>query len=119
MHKVAAAHVNQMASLASNRLVHNGSNVDGPCGYGMKTRMAGCCDDGDELAHSCSCDVSLQGDQATLIFLTDRPVRVVVESAAAVARLTKAAETSLALVVAVIVYGNWIEVVMLGAALML
>ena len=36
---------------------HHGSNVDGTCGYGMKTRMAGCCDDGDELAHSSSCGV--------------------------------------------------------------
>jgi hypothetical protein len=36
---------------------HNGSNVDGPCGYFRKARMAGCCDGGDELAHSCSCGV--------------------------------------------------------------
>ena len=42
-----------------------------------------------------------------------------VERAAAVARLTKAAETSLAAVVAVMVYCNWIEVVMLVAALLL
>ncbi len=35
----------------------NGSNVGGPCGYGMKAGMAGCCDGGNELAHSCSCGV--------------------------------------------------------------
>jgi hypothetical protein len=46
-------------------------------------------------------------------------VRGVVESAAAVARLTKAAETSLAVVVAVMVYCNLIGMVMLVAALML
>jgi hypothetical protein len=46
-------------------------------------------------------------------------VRGVVESAAAVAQLTKTAETSLAVVVAVMVYCNWIEVVMLVAALLL
>ncbi len=46
-------------------------------------------------------------------------MRGVVESAAAVARLTKAAETSLDVVVAVMVYCNWIEVVMLVVALML
>ena len=46
-------------------------------------------------------------------------MRGVVESAAAVARLTKAVETSFAVVVAVMVYGNWIEVVKLVAALLL
>jgi hypothetical protein len=44
---------------------------------------------------------------------------VVVESAAAVERHTKTAETSLAVVVAVMVYGNWIELAMLVAALLL
>ena len=45
-------------------------------------------------------------------------MRGVVESAAAVKRLTKAAETSLAVVLAVMDYGNWIEVMMLVAALL-
>jgi hypothetical protein len=46
-------------------------------------------------------------------------VRGIVESAAAVARLTNAAETSFVVVLAVMVYGNWIEVAMLVAALLL
>ncbi len=47
------------------------------------------------------------------------PARGVVESAAAVARLTKAAETFLAVVVVVMVDCNWIGMVMLVAALLL
>ncbi len=58
-----------------------------------------------------------------MIYLANLHVSGIVESAAAVARLTNAAETSLAVVLAVMVYGNWIEdlleVLMLLAALLL
>ena len=91
----------------------------GPCGYDLKARIAGCCDGGDELAQSCSCGVFAARGSDHSYISDESACEGVVESAAAVARLTKAAETSLAVVVAVMVYCNWIEVVMLVAALLL
>ncbi len=81
--------------------------------------MAGGCDGGDELANSCSCDVfAARGSGHFDIFDVSACGRVV-ESAAAVARLTKLAETFLAVVAAGTVLGYGIEVVMWVAALLL
>ncbi len=81
--------------------------------------MAGCCDGGDELASSCSCDVfATKGSGHSDIFDESTWERVV-ESAAAVARLIKEASISLAVVLAVKIYGNWIDVVMLVSALLM
>ena len=120
MHKVAAAHVNQMASLASSRLVHTMEVTStGLAAISGRPEWLAAATAAMSWPTAAAAAFSLQGDHATLIFLTNPPVRGVVESAAAVAQLTKTAETSLAVVVAVMVYCNWIGMVMLVAALLL